>query len=1043
MDFLTNFLGRSGFLPHGYCFQWSSGLLWTMVVSDALITLAYASIPLAIWSYVRRRRSDMGKLGWTPWLFVGFIAACGVTHVLDIWTIWVPDYAWQAAAKVVTAALSVATALALWPLLPRALAMPSRTDLQRAIAELEAEVARRRSAEEQMADIEQHLSLTLASIDAGFVVTDASGRITRHNAVVEQLTGWTQAQALGRPVFEVVNREGQAEDSMHLNPIETMQAQGVTIAQMRRMVVISRDGRRTPAEVRASLTHEHDGQVSGMMMVLRDITPLDTAEAETRRLAAIVESSTDAIIGKTLSGRITNWNAAAERLFGYPAAEALGQPVQMLMPAELADDEMRIVANLARGQEIAAFDTVRVARDGRRLQLSVSISPIRDTAGKIVGASKIARDISAQRSAEAALQTSQRRLVFAMEAGRIGDWEIDLANGQLRRSAWHDRCFGHEHARAAWTVDDWWRQVHPEDKAMVAQGYARCVAQGCDWHVEARVLWPDGSEHWLGLHGTVVREPTQGPRMLGIVTDVTASRQAERQRMRAERLAAQNQQIQAANRLKSQFLANMSHELRTPLNAIIGFADLLKSGAVPPDSPKHTTFLGHISSSGHHLLQLINDVLDLSKVEAGRMEFFPEPLNLPALVDQVCKVLEPGLHSKALRLSVDLAPELTDLVLDPGRLTQVLYNLLSNAIKFTPQGGRIMVRSRADGPGHFRLEVEDTGIGVSEQDLPRLFVEFQQLDGGLSRQHQGTGLGLALIRQLVEAQGGTVGVRSEWGVGSVFHLVLPRQPAVRVTQSAPDVATGAYRLMVLDHGRAVGQQVAQALSREGFQVDLATGEQALQRLGGQDYDGIVLDLSDVKPPGLGVLADLRGQAPQRQVPVVGLTVDCAAQGHTGFAVTDVLSKPLDGREVLRVMQQSGLLARAGVRVLVIDDDVAAVDLMRATLETAGMVVRGLHDGRQVLSELKAWPADAIVLDLMMPGCDGFQVLEALHDHPGASALPIFIWSSLLLTDEEYALLTRSARAVILKRGGGVDQLLARLKAWPTRVAQVEPEGDEP
>ncbi len=1036
MDLLMNFLGRSGFLPHGYCFQWSSGLLWTLVVADVLIALAYFSIPLAIWHYVRRRRADLGKLGWVPWLFVGFITACGVTHLLDVWTLWVPDYRLQAAAKVLTAGLSLGTAVALWPLLPKALALPSTADLQRAIARLEAEVARRHSAEGQAAEVEQQLSLTLASMDAGFVVTDAAGSVTRLNAVAERLTGWTQDEARGQPCFEVLDREDRPPALRGLNPIDVMQAQGVTIDQVRRVVLIARDGQRTPAEVRASLTHEQDGRVGGMMVVLRDITRLDQAEAELHRLAAIVESSTDAIIGKTLDGRITSWNAAAERLFGYPAAEVLGRPIQMLIPAELADDEMRILANLSHGQEVAAFDTVRLARDGRRLQLSVSISPIRDTSGHIVGASKIARDISAQRAAEAALRTSQRRLVFAMEAGRIGDWEIDLDNGVVSRSAWHDRCFGHEQPRGSWTVDDWWRQVHPEDRQHVAQGFARCLDQGLDWHVETRVLWPDGSEHWLGLHGTAVREAGLGPRMLGIVADVTASRQAERQQMRAERLAAQNLQIQAANRLKSQFLANMSHELRTPLNAIIGFSDLLKSGAVPVGSPQHATFLGHISSSGHHLLQLINDVLDLSKIEAGRMEFYPEALDLPGLVGQVCNVLQTGVQTKGLRLSVDLAPELDDLVLDPGRLTQVLYNLLSNAIKFTPQDGQITVRALADGPDHFRLEVEDSGIGVAAQDLPRLFVEFQQLDAGLSKQHQGTGLGLALIRQLVEAQGGSVGVRSELGVGSVFHLVLPRRPVVRVVSPPAPVAAGGYRLMVLDHGRAVGQQVAQALSREGFHVDLASGEQALHRQGVHSYDGIVLDLSADQPPGLGVLADLRGRTPPSQVPVVGLTVDCAPQGHTGFAVTDVLSKPLEGDQVLRALRQVGLLDRPGARILVVDDDPAAVALMTATLDAAGLVVCGLHDGRQVLAQLQAWPADALVLDLMMPGCDGFEVLQALHDQPGGCSLPIFIWSSLLLTDEEYAVLSHSARAVIRKRGGGVDSLLARLKSWPLRPAPV-------
>jgi hypothetical protein len=222
----------------------------------------------------------------------------------------------------------------------------------------------------------------------------------------------------------------------------------------------------------------------------------------------------------------------------------------------------------------------------------------------------------------------------------------------------------------------------------------------------------------------------------------------------------------------------MSHELRTPLNAIIGFGDLLHRGVVPAESDKHREYLGHISSSGRHLLQLINDVLDLAKVEAGKLEFFPEQVLLPKTVQEVQDVLQPQLQRKQLQFITDLDPALGALLLDPARLKQALFNYISNAIKFTPEGGRITVRARAEQPRHVRIEVEDTGIGIAAADLPRLFSEFQQLDAGYSKHHQGTGLGLALVRRLAQAQGGSVGVRSELGVGSVFWLVLPCSPAM-------------------------------------------------------------------------------------------------------------------------------------------------------------------------------------------------------------------------------------------------------------------------
>ncbi len=264
-------------------------------------------------------------------------------------------------------------------------------------------------------------------------------------------------------------------------------------------------------------------------------------------------------------------------------------------------------------------------------------------------------------------------------------------------------------------------------------------------------------------------------------------RVAEAARLQAQQLEAENRQIQEANRLKSLFLANMSHELRTPLAAVIGFADLLLMGQVAPDSAQHRLFLGHIASSGRHLLRLINDVLDLSKVESGKFEFFPESLDLALLVAEAKDVLATELRRKQLRVQIEISPILGELVLDRLRLKQVLYNYLSNAIKFTPAGGLITVRARGQGAGHLWLEVEDTGIGIAAQDITRLFTAYQQLDAGSTKHHQGAGLGLALAHRLATAQGGTVGVRSSLGNGSVFHLLLNR---IHGTDVAAETAPG-------------------------------------------------------------------------------------------------------------------------------------------------------------------------------------------------------------------------------------------------------------
>jgi protein-histidine pros-kinase len=265
-------------------------------------------------------------------------------------------------------------------------------------------------------------------------------------------------------------------------------------------------------------------------------------------------------------------------------------------------------------------------------------------------------------------------------------------------------------------------------------------------------------------------EGEHGPLVTAAVRDITERKRLEERRRQADEAA--RVQAQEANRLKSEFLANMSHELRTPLNVIIGFAQMMHDGKVGPLSAPHREYMGDILDSSRHLLRLINDILDLAKVEAGRMDFQRETVEPAVLAAEVRDSLRTMAAARGIGVSLD-ADRAPVASIDPAKFKQVLFNYLSNAIKFTPEGGRVTVRIVPDGPDHFRLEVEDTGAGIPEEDHGRLFVEFQQLDASVAKRHQGTGLGLALTRRLVQAQGGEVGVRSRDGEGSVFWATLP------------------------------------------------------------------------------------------------------------------------------------------------------------------------------------------------------------------------------------------------------------------------------
>jgi signal transduction histidine kinase/ActR/RegA family two-component response regulator len=382
-----------------------------------------------------------------------------------------------------------------------------------------------------------------------------------------------------------------------------------------------------------------------------------------------------------------------------------------------------------------------------------------------------------------------------------------------------------------------------------------------------------------------------------------------------DELLVLNEALEIANRARNQFLANMSHELRTPLNAIIGFTELIYDEEVGPISEEQKEYLGDTLSSSRHLLQLITDVLDLAKIEAGKMTFLPEPVDLEELAGEVRNILRPLTAGKRLHMEMEIDAQLGGVTVDPAKLKQVLYNYLSNAIKFTPEEGQITIRLRAEGEDAFRLEVEDTGIGIEPEDLGRLFVEFQQLDAGLTKQYQGTGLGLALTRRIVEAQGGRVGVHSNPGQGSTFFAILPRISTMMVErEDEEDVAkpmlalparTDAPSVLIVEDEAKDRRQLIQAFTDAGYHVEVAaTGTQAIAQCRQRSFDVITLDLLLPDLSGWDVLRAIRGEGPNREVPVIVITLVAEKEVVLGFPIHDVLNKPVTLEQLFSSLERA-------------------------------------------------------------------------------------------------------------------------------------------
>jgi len=890
------------------------------------------------------------------------------------------------------------------------------------------------------------------SADYSIIATTSEGIIKTFNAAAQRMLGYDPEEVIGKATPAIIHDLEELKQKAELLSKEfgrlIVPGFEVFVAKARQGITneeewtyIRKDGSRFPVSLSITALRDPQGNITGFLGIGKDITQQKQADEQLRRTLKDLSNlkyalDQAAIVAITdARGVITYVNDIFCEISQYSREELIGKTHKILNSGYHSQEFFAELWSTISSGQVWRGEIKNKAKDGTYYWVDSTIIPFLDDQGKPVQYLAIRTDITQRKQAEESL----KRQLAAVEAA-IDGIAILENNCYTYLNKAHVTLFGYEKAEEL--IGKTWKEVYsPEEIARIEQEIFPIIMQQHHWQGEATATRKDGTTFAEEVSLTVNEDGD----LICVCRDINDRKLGEAKLKNTnEQLILTNAELARATRLKDEFLANMSHELRTPLNAILGMSEGLQEQVFGSLNERQQKAIATIERSGRHLLELINDILDLSKIESGKLELQISEVSVTSLCESSLTFVKQIAMKKNIKLNLQISQEIGSIHVDNRRIRQVLINLLSNAVKFTPEGGNVTLEVRLESdkamqksPSQILFSVKDTGIGIAPEDMDKLFQSFVQIDSSLSRQYTGTGLGLSLVRRMVELHGGSVTVESEIGKGSCFTVKLPYQQKQQVTISqAPVVFPSCtlpinnFQVLVIEDSIAASDQIVRYLNEVKMQVIVyPRGEGAIEEALRIQPALIILDIQLPKLSGWEVLTQLKAHPQTKNIPVLIVSVVDERSKGICLGAAEYLIKPIT-REQLRTtidkLRQPNWETYTSLMVvreksepespliLLAEDNQANIDTISDYLTCRGYQLVIAKNGQEAINIAKAEKPDLILMDIQMPGMDGMEATRQIRSESELARIPIIALTALAMTGDREKCLAAGANEYLTK-----------------------------